>query len=98
MNYFSPDEWIAVKTISARRSPQGQSPRFPQEGVWRSQTNGAKPFVTDTAGSRPGLSAEVQTRTGSTTFLFNALCCLPDGLYGTDNIMVKAGDILGRLP
>lgn len=98
MNYFSPDEWIAVKThFGSEGAHRIVRPVFLRKVVDAMKRIGAKPFVTDTVRIMGLDYLEVANQNGINHLSVNAPVVLADGLYGTDNIMVKAGEILGEI-
>src|SRR3972149_4952110 len=58
---------------------------------------GAKPFVTDTVRIKGLDYLEVANQNGLNHLSVEAPVVLADGLYGHDNIMVKAGEIFSEL-
>jgi uncharacterized Fe-S center protein len=98
MNYFSPDEWVAVKThFGSEGAHRIVRPVFLRKVVDSLKRAGAKPFVTDTVRIKGLDYLEVATQNGISHLTVNAPVVLADGLYGNDNIMVKAGEIIGEL-
>lgn len=97
-NYFSPKEWVAVKThFGSEGSHRIVRPVFLRRVVEALKEIGARPFVTDTV-RIPGLDyLEVANQNGINHLSVGAPVVLADGLYGRDNIMVKAGEILGEI-
>lgn len=98
MNYFSPDEWVAVKThFGSEGAHRIVRPVFLRKVVDALKTIGAKPCVTDSVRIKGLDYLEVANQNGINHLSVNAPVVLADGLYGTDNIMVKAGEILGEI-
>ncbi|MBI5639293.1 MAG: DUF362 domain-containing protein [Nitrospirae bacterium] len=98
MNYFSPDEWVAVKThFGSEGAHRIVRPVFLRKVVEALKRIGAKPFITDTVRIRGLDYLEVANQNGINHLSVGAPVVLADGLYGNDNIMVKAGDILGQI-
>ncbi|MDA8077859.1 MAG: DUF362 domain-containing protein [Nitrospiraceae bacterium] len=98
MNYFSPDEWVAVKThFGSDGAHRIVRPTFLRKVVEALKRIGAKPFVTDTVRIKGLDYLEVANINGINHLSVGAPVILADGLYGRDNIMVKAGDILGQI-
>src|SRR5512143_384468 len=96
--YFSPKEWVAIKThFGSEGAHRVVRPAFLRKVVDALKALGAQPFVTDTVRIR-GLSyLEVANQNGLNHLSLGAPVVLADGLYGNDNIMVKAGEILGEV-
>ena len=96
MNYFSPEEWVAVKThFGSEGAHRIVRPVFLRKVVEALKRIGARPFVTDTVRIKGLDYLEVANGNGINHLSVVAPVVLADGLYGNDNIMVKAGDILG---
>jgi len=98
MNYFSPDEWVAIKThFGSEGAHRVVRPVFLRKVVEALKRVRAKPFVTDTVRIRGLDYLEVANQNGINHLSVGAPVILGDGLYGNDNIMVKAGEILGEI-
>lgn len=98
MKYFSPDEWVAVKThFGSEGAHRIVRPVFLKKVVEALRRIGAKPFVTDTVRIKGLDYLEVANSNGINHLSVGAPVVIADGLYGNDNIMVKAGDILGEI-
>lgn len=98
MNYFSPDEWVAVKThFGSEGAHRTVRPVFLRKVVDALKRVGVKPFVVDTVRIKGLDYIEVANQNGINHLAVNAPVLLADGLYGNDNIMVKAGEILGEI-
>ncbi len=98
MNYFSPDEWVAVKThFGSEGAHRIIRPVFLRKITDALRRIGAKPFVTDTVRIMGLDYLEVANQHGINHLSVNAPVILADGLYGTDNIMIKAGEIIGEI-
>ncbi len=98
MSYFSPEEWVAVKThFGSEGAHRIVRPVFLRKVVDALNKIGAKPFVTDTVRIKGLDYLEVASQNGLTHLSVGAPVLLADGLYGNDNIMVKAGEILGEI-
>ncbi len=98
MNYFSPDEWVAVKThFGSEGAHRVVRPVFLRKIVDALKKIGSKPFVTDTVRIKGLDYLEVASQNGINHLSVNCPVVLADGLYGTDNIMVKAGEFLGEI-
>lgn len=96
---FKDSPWVAVKTHFGSEGAQRiVRPVFLNRVVRAIKEAGAgKPFVTDTV-RIPGLDyLEVANANGINHLSVGAPVVLADGLYGVDNIMVKAGEILGEI-
>ncbi|HET6514428.1 MAG TPA: DUF362 domain-containing protein [Thermodesulfovibrionales bacterium] len=97
-NYFSPKEWVAVKThFGSEGAHRIIRPVFLRKVVEALKTLGAKPFVTDTVRIKGLDYLEVANQNGLNHLSVGAPVVIADGLYGKDNIMVRAGDILGDI-
>lgn len=97
-NYFSPKEWVAVKThFGSEGAHRIVRPVFLRKVVEGLRNVGAKPFVTDTVRIQGLDYLEVANQNGINHLSVGAPVVLGDGLYGKDNIMVKAGEILGEI-
>jgi len=98
MNYFSPDEWVAVKThFGSQGAHRIVRPIFLRKVTDALKRIGAKPFVTDTVRIKGLDYLEVANSNGINELSVGAPVVIADGLYGNDNILVKAGDILGQI-
>ncbi|MDA8087664.1 MAG: DUF362 domain-containing protein [Nitrospiraceae bacterium] len=92
------DEWVAVKThFGSAGAHRIIRPVFLSRVVSALKAAGAKPFVTDTVRISGLDYLEIATRNGINQLSVGAPVVLADGLYGRDNILVKAGDILGEV-
>ena len=97
-NYFSPKEWVAVKThFGSEGAHRIIRPVFLRKVVEGLKNIGAKPFVTDTVRIKGLDYLEVANQNGINHLSVGAPVVIADGLYGNDNIMVKAGEILGEV-
>lgn len=97
-NYFSPKEWVAVKThFGSEGAHRIVRPVFLRKVVEALKVVGAKPFVTDTVRIKGLDYLEIANQNGINHLSMGAPVVIADGLYGKDNIMVKAGDILGEI-
>lgn len=96
--HFEKDEWVAVKThfgsVGAHRIIR---PAFLARVTAALKAAGAKPFVTDTVRINGLDYLEIANQNGINHLSVGAPVLLADGLYGRDNILVKAGDILGEI-
>ncbi|MEJ2684643.1 MAG: DUF362 domain-containing protein, partial [Candidatus Sulfobium sp.] len=98
MHYFSPDEWVAVKThFGSEGAHRIVRPVFLRKVVDSLRRIGAKPFVTDTVRIKGLDYLDVANQNGINHLSLGAPVVLADGLYGNDNIMVKAGEVLGEV-
>jgi len=98
MNYFSPEEWVAVKThFGSEGAHRIVRPVFLRKVVDALKRIGVMPFVTDTVRIKGLDYLEVANQNGINHLSVNAPVILADGLYGNDSIMVKAGEILGEI-
>ncbi|RJQ39401.1 MAG: DUF362 domain-containing protein [Nitrospiraceae bacterium] len=96
--YFEKDEWTAVKThFGSEGAHRVVRPVFLRKVVDALRAVSAKPFVTDTVRIKGLDYLEVANQNGINHLSVNAPVVLADGLYGNDNIMVKAGEILGEI-
>jgi uncharacterized Fe-S center protein len=96
--YFEPKEWVAVKThFGSEGAHRIVRPIFLRKVVEALKSFGAKPFVTDTVRIKGLDYLEVANQNGLNHLSVGAPVVLADGLYGHDNIMVKAGEILGEV-
>ncbi len=92
------DEWVAVKThFGSPGAHRIVRPVFLRKVVDSLKSAGAKPFVTDTVRIKGLDYLEVANINGINHLSVGAPVVIADGLYGNDNIMVKAGEILGEI-
>ena len=92
MNYFSPDEWVGVKThFGSEGAHRIVRPVFLRKVVDALKKIGAKPFITDTVRIKGLDYLEVANQNGINHLSVGAPVVLGDGLYGNDSIMVRAG-------
>lgn len=97
-NYFKKDEWVAIKThFGSEGAHRIVRPVFLRKIVEALKSIGAKPFITDTVRIKGLDYLEVANQNGINHLSCGAPVVLADGLYGNDNIMVKAGEILGEI-
>jgi uncharacterized protein len=98
MNYFSPEEWVAIKThFGSEGAHRIVRPVFLRKVVEALKKLGAKPFITDSVRIKGLDYLEIANYNGINHLSVGAPVVLADGLYGNDNIMVDAGDILGKI-
>ncbi|MBF0558358.1 MAG: DUF362 domain-containing protein [Nitrospirae bacterium] len=96
--HFGADEWVAVKThFGSYGAHRIVRPVFLRKVVESLITLNAKPFVTDTVRIKGLDYLEVANTNGINHLSVGAPVVLADGLYGNDNIMVNAGEILGEI-
>jgi uncharacterized Fe-S center protein len=92
---FETNEWVAIKThFGSEGAHRIVRPVFLRKVVDALKAIGAKPFVTDTVRIKGLDYLEVANQNGINHLSVGAPVVIADGLYGNDNIMVKAGDIL----
>ena len=97
-NYFSPKEWVAVKThFGSEGAHRVVRPVFLRKVVEGLKSIGARPCVVDTVRIKGLDYLDVANQNGINHLSVGAPVVLADGLYGKDNIMVKAGEILGEV-
>lgn len=97
-NYFSPKEWVAVKThFGSEGAHRIVRPVFLRKVVEGLKSIGAKPFVTDTVRIKGLDYLETANQNGINHLSVGVPVVIADGLYGKDNLMVKAGEILGEI-
>jgi uncharacterized Fe-S center protein len=95
---FAPDEWVAVKThFGSHGAHRVVRPVFLRKVVEALKGAGARPFVTDTVRIKGLDYLEVANQNGINHLSVGAPVILADGLYGSDNIIIKAGEILGEI-
>jgi uncharacterized Fe-S center protein len=95
---FEPGEWVAVKThFGSEGAHRVVRPVFLRKIVDWLKGAGLKPFVTDTVRIKGLDYLEVANQNGINPLSVGAPVVLADGLHGNDNIMVKAGEILGQV-
>ncbi|MHB8881337.1 MAG: DUF362 domain-containing protein [Thermodesulfovibrionales bacterium] len=98
MNYFSPDEWVAIKThFGSEGAHRVVRPLFLRKVADALKRIGAKPFVTDTVRIKGLDYLEVANQNGINHLSVGVPVLLADGLYGKDSLMVTAGEILGKI-
>jgi uncharacterized protein len=98
MNYYSPDEWVAVKThFGSHGAHRIVRPVFLRKVVEALGKIGAKPFITDTVRIKGLDYLEVANQNGINHLSVGAPVVIADGLYGNDNVVVNAGEILGEV-
>jgi uncharacterized Fe-S center protein len=98
LNYFSPEEWVAVKThFGSEGAHRIIRPVFLKKVADALKKIGAKPFITDTVRIKGLDYLDIANQNGLNHLSVGAPVLLADGIYGNDNIMVKAGEILGEI-
>ena len=96
--YFSPKEWVAVKThFGSDGAHRIVRPVFLKKVADAIRSAGATPFVTDTVRIKGLDYLDVANHNGINHLSVGAPVIIADGIYGNDNIMVKAGEILGEI-
>ncbi len=96
--HFEADEWVAVKThFGSDGAHRIVRPVFLRKVTDAVKAAGAKPFVTDTVRIKGLDYLEVANQNGINHLSVGAPVVLADGLYGNDNLMVKAGELLGEI-
>lgn len=96
--FFDKYEWVAVKThFGSEGAHRVVRPVFLRKVVDALKGIDAKPFVTDTVRIKGLDYLEVANQNGINPLSVGAPVVLGDGLYGNDNITVKAGEILGEI-
>lgn len=97
-NYFQKHEWVAVKThFGSEGAHRIVRPLFLRKVVEALILLKAKPFVTDTVRIKGLDYLEVANQNGINHLSVGAPVLLADGLYGNDNIILRAGEILGEI-
>jgi uncharacterized Fe-S center protein len=97
-DYFKKDEWVAIKThFGSEGAHRIIRPVFLRKVVEALKKIGAKPFVTDTVRIMGLDYLEVANQNGINHLSVGAPVVIADGLYGYDNTMIKAGEILGEI-
>ncbi len=95
---FEKDEWVAVKThFGSEGAHRIVRPVFLRKVVNELKSAGSKPFVTDTVRIKGLDYLEVANQNGINHLSVGAPVVIADGLYGHDNVMVKAGELLGEI-
>jgi len=97
-SFFEENEWVAIKThFGSPGAHRIIRPVFLKKVVDAVKRTGAKPFVTDTV-RVPGLDyLEIANQNGINHLSVGAPVILADGLYGRDNVLVNAGEMLGEI-
>jgi len=97
-SYIQEQEWVAVKThFGSEGAHRIVRPVFLRKVVDALILMKAKPFVTDTVRIKGLDYLEVANQNGINHLSVGAPVILADGLYGNDNIVLKAGDILKEI-
>ncbi len=95
---FGAGEWVAVKThFGSGGAHRVVRPVFLRKVTDALREAGAKPFVTDSVRIKGLDYLEVANQNGINQLSVGAPVVLADGLYGADNIMVNAGELLGEI-
>lgn len=96
--YFIKEEWVAIKThFGSQGAHRIIRPIFLRKVVDSLKAIQTKPFITDTVRIKGLDYLEVANQNGINHLSVGAPVVIADGLYGNDNIMVKAGEILGEI-
>lgn len=96
--YFEKNEWVAIKThFGSEGAHRIVRPVFIRRVVDKLKSIGAKPFVTDTVRIKGLDYLDVANQNGINHLSVGAPVVLADGLYGNDNILIRAGEILGEI-
>jgi hypothetical protein len=97
-SFIEPKEWVAVKThFGSEGAHRIVRPVFLRKVVEAVKAVSGKPFVTDTVRIKGLDYLEVANYNGINHLSVAAPVVLADGLYGHDNMMIKAGEILGEI-
>ncbi len=95
---FDKDEWVAIKThFGSPGAHRIVRPVFLSRVVEAVNEVGANPFVTDTVRIKGLEYLKVANSNGINHLSVGAPVILADGLFGNDNIILPAGEILGRI-
>src|SRR4030066_794552 len=98
MNYFSPEEWVAVKThFGSEGAHRIVRPVFLKKVVEALKKIGSRPFITDTVRIKGLDYLEIANQNGLNHLSVGAPVILADGLYGNDSIIVKAGELISEI-
>lgn len=96
--HIEPGEWVAIKThLGSEGAHRTVRPLFLRKVVDALRAIEAKPFVTDTVRIKGLDYLDVANSNGINHLSVGAPVVLADGLYGHDNLMVKAGELLGEV-
>lgn len=97
-DYFEEGQWVAVKThFGSEGAHRIVRPVFIRKVVDELIKIKTKPFVTDTVRIKGLDYLEVANQNGINHLSVGAPVVLADGIYGNDNIIVKAGSILNEI-
>ncbi len=92
------DEYVAVKThFGSEGAHRIVRPIFMRKIVEGIKAVGGKPFVTDSTRIKGWDYLEVANQHGINPMSMGAPVILADGIFGYDNVAVKAGPILGEI-
>ncbi len=95
---FDKDEWVAIKThFGSPGAHRIVRPVFLSMVVEAVNEVGANPFVTDTVRIKGLEYLKVANSNGINHLSVGAPVILADGLFGNDNIILPAGEILGSI-
>lgn len=97
-SHITAGEWVAVKThLGSSGAHRIVRPIFLRKVVEALKGAGGVPFVTDTVRIKGLEYLDVANANGINHQSVGAPVILADGIYGHDNLMVKAGEILGEV-
>lgn len=95
---YEQDEWVAVKThFGSEGAHRIVRPVFLRKITNALSAVGARPFVTDTVRIKGLDYLEVANANGINHLSVGAPVVLADGIYGSDNVLVRAGELLGEV-
>lgn len=96
--HIEPDDYVAVKThLGSEGAHRIVRPIFLRKIVEGVKEVGGKPFVTDSTRIMGWDYLEVANQHGINPMSVGAPVILADGIFGYDNVLVKAGPILGEI-
>ena len=96
--FFNKNEWVAIKThFGSEGAHRIVRPVFLKKVVDALKGVGARPFITDSVRAMGLDYLEIANQNGLNHLSCGAPVVLADGLYGKDNLMVKAGEILRQI-
>ncbi|MGA2192570.1 MAG: DUF362 domain-containing protein, partial [Nitrospirota bacterium] len=98
MGRFEPGEWVAVKThFGSDGAHRIVRPVFLKKVVEALREKDVKPFVTDTVRIMGLDYLDIANQNGINHLSVGAPVILADGIYGNDNLLIKAGPVLGEI-
>jgi len=98
MNRFKKGEAVAVKThFGSEGAHRIVRPVFLRKAVDAIKGRNAKPFVTDTVRVMGLDYLEIANQNGINHLSVGAPVIIADGIFGKDNLIVPAGEILGEI-